>query len=205
MLKLYYHCAVMVNDNISVEQGLSNGTMAKFIGVELVDDVTFEHLEKISIDGYYVWCANASQVKGIKLQLLDGMSKNGEEKTCLIPPREIKASAKIPLPLDGRVSKHTHRHWKDCSFKGFPLNIAHARTIHKLQGRSLQYEVISSWQYQDNWIYVALSRVRTLKGLFLRRRLEFELLNPPSEELKRFMARLRQPGKKPNPPPQIYE
>ena len=54
-----------------------------------------------------------------------------------------------------------------------PVNIATACTGHKLQGRSKDTIIITSWpQFKNNvvfqnWEYVVLSRVRTLNGLFL--------------------------------------
>jgi hypothetical protein len=54
----------------------------------------------------------------------------------------------------------------------FSMNINHATTGHKLQGKSLNQLFISSWSYQRNWPYVLLSRVRTLNGLFLRHKLK---------------------------------
>ena len=76
--------------------------------------------------------------------------------------------------------------------KCFPLNIANARTIHKLQGRSLESVVISSWKYNDNWVYVALSRVKTMNGMFLRLPLDHSQCRPMSLEVRRFMEHLRQ-------------
>ena len=73
----------------------------------------------------------------------------------------------------------------------FPLNCANARTIHKLQGRSIDHLVISSWDYKDNWVYVALSRVRQLKNLYLRIPLEQSRCSLPDPLLCQFMERLR--------------
>jgi ATP-dependent exoDNAse (exonuclease V) alpha subunit len=56
--------------------------------------------------------------------------------------------------------------------KQFPVVAADARTIHKLQGRTLDCVVVASWDYTGNWIYVALSRVKPLNGLFLLMPLE---------------------------------
>ena len=50
----------------------------------------------------------------------------------------------------------------------FGVNCNIAATGHKLQGTSKDSLIIGSWNYTfENWIYVVLSRVRTLKGLFL--------------------------------------
>ena len=47
-----------------------------------------------------------------------------------------------------------------------------ATTCYKLQGFSCETLCINSFDYSSNWPYVALSRVKTLNGLFLK-----ELLN----------------------------
>ena len=47
-----------------------------------------------------------------------------------------------------------------------------ATTGHKLQGRSLDSIFVSDWNLRSNWPYVVLSRVRTLKGLYLREPLD---------------------------------
>ena len=44
----------------------------------------------------------------------------------------------------------------------------HATTGHKLQGKTVQNIFVCNWSYQSNWPYVVLSRVKTMKGLFLQ-------------------------------------
>ena len=77
--------------------------------------------------------------------------------------------SKDPLPEYGSPFDHKTKRTKETKiqFWQFPLNISNARTVHKLQGRSIDNLVVSSFDYTDNWIYVVLSRVRTIKGLFL--------------------------------------
>ena len=49
-----------------------------------------------------------------------------------------------------------------------------APTSHKLQGSSLNKMVVRSWYYGIvNWIYVVLSRVRSLKGLFICQKFDY--------------------------------
>ncbi len=48
-----------------------------------------------------------------------------------------------------------------------PINMNDATTGHKLQGMSKDKLIVVSWSFIPNWIYVVLSRVRTLKELFI--------------------------------------
>jgi hypothetical protein len=43
-----------------------------------------------------------------------------------------------------------------------------ATTGHKLQGQTKDAIIVSDYVYGSNWIYVVLSRVTTIAGLFLR-------------------------------------
>ena len=73
----------------------------------------------------------------------------------------------------------------------FPLNISYARTVHKLQGRSLENLLVNTWVYTDNWIYVVLSRVRTSTGLHLKKPLMHSKTRGMSAECKAFHEHLR--------------
>jgi len=68
-----------------------------------------------------------------------------------------------------------------------------ATTGHKLQGCSVENLFVHEWTKTcKNWIYVVLSRVRTLSGLFCRDRLptDIELYSIP-EELTGMMERMK--------------
>ena len=55
----------------------------------------------------------------------------------------------------------------------FGVNSNIATTGHKLQGTSKNNLIVATWNYSyAHWIYVVLSRVRTLKGLFLCQKLD---------------------------------
>jgi hypothetical protein len=53
------------------------------------------------------------------------------------------------------------------SVNRFPVLANHATTGHKLQGQTKERPYISDWHYGSKWPYGVLSRVTTLKGLFL--------------------------------------
>ena len=55
----------------------------------------------------------------------------------------------------------------------FGVNSNKATTGHTLQGVSLNRIVVRFWSYTfPNWVYVALSRVRTFEGLFICEKLD---------------------------------
>ena len=57
----------------------------------------------------------------------------------------------------------------------FPLISNSATTGHKLQGYTALQLLVWNWHYAENWAYVVLSRVRKMKGLFLRKPLSYDL------------------------------
>jgi len=191
LLKLYYKRPVMMNENADVGNCEANGTMCEFEGIVFRDGVDYSNLEKIVIDGYWVWCVSVCQIQSIKLRVLDGLEEDDEIKYVHMSPINAVGIAHFPVPLYDSVDKNTPRIWRGFKFKQFPLNVANARTIHKLQGRSIENLVISTWDYTDNWIYVALSRVKTLKGLFLRNELDYSKCRGMSNAVQTFMEKLR--------------
>jgi hypothetical protein len=72
----------------------------------------------------------------------------------------------------------------------FPVLVNHAMTGHKLQGKTKQNLIVSSWSYSRNWPYVAISRVRTHRGLFLREPLDPSKDYSYDSRLRRMMAKM---------------
>ena len=94
------------------------------------------------------------------------------------------------MPWDGPIHKNTRRIWRRIKFNQFPVSIANARTVHKLQGRSIKNIVISTWNYTGNWVYVVLSRCATLDGIYMRKPLLKS--RPMSHECKLFHMEFRE-------------
>ena len=59
--------------------------------------------------------------------------------------------------------------------KQFPIISNSATTGHKLQGCTLAELAVFEQFYKQNWMYVVLSRVRTMKGLYLAEPLAHDL------------------------------
>ena len=168
LLKLYVGCPVMITENLDVANSMANGLMCTFKGVQLKNPN--KTLDCINIDGYYVNCVEADDVEYMEVELQEHRKDNEPGDIKRLKPQQGRTlKAKIPLPEYGSPFDHKTKRTKETriQFWQFPLNISNARTVHKLQGRSIDNLVVSSFDYTDNWIYVVLSRVKTIKGLFL--------------------------------------
>ena len=71
-----------------------------------------------------------------------------------------KFTATVQVALDDSVSERVEL--KGVSITQIPVNMNDATTGHKLQGMSKDNLIVVSWSFIPNWIYVVLSRVRTL-------------------------------------------
>lgn len=80
-------------------------------------------------------------------------------------------------------------------FTQIPLNMNDATTAHKLQGSSKDKLIATSWTKKfANYVYVVLSRVRTLSGLYLLQPLDVddEEVGRVPRELLQHERKLRQ-------------
>ena len=132
-------------------------------------------MECINIDRYYVNCVEADDIEYMEVELLEHKKENepGEIKRST-PKKGRSLKAKIPIPEYGSPFDHRTKRTAGTriQFVQFPLNISSARTVHKLQGRSIDNLMVSSFDYTDNWIYVVLSRVWTFEGVLLSEKLD---------------------------------
>ena len=73
-----------------------------------------------------------------------------------------------------------------------PVIINNASTGHKLQGTGVDNLFVHNWQYQTNWPYVMLSRVKTKSGLFCCKALkkDFNKYEVPAP-LQRMLTKFR--------------
>ena len=161
MLKLYHNRPLSINSNIDVKNCVANGAMCLFKGIILKHEFKqnpFAHMEKIIMDGYAVNCIEAKQIDSLVVEMIDGNSDPDNPKIMELKVQTATARIHYPLPLDGPVNHKTQRIWQSIKLTQFPVNVANARTVHKLQGRTIKHLVISTWNYTGNWVYVVLSR-----------------------------------------------
>ncbi|KAG7352578.1 PIF1-like helicase [Nitzschia inconspicua] len=192
LLKLYLGRPLCINQNGDVSSCIANGAMCEFRGMKLKPGASMDQFETIVIVGYYVNCVSVTQVESLLLKMLDGNAGEEGEHIIELNPKTIYALARFPVPCLGPITKKSMRTSRRISFDQFPINCANARTVQKLQGRSIKNLVVSAWDYTGNWIYVCLSRCTTLHGLFLREPLNPNKTKGMSEEVKAFMKSMRE-------------
>ena len=189
MLKLYHGRPVMINKNKDVKNCIANGAMGKFTGVVLKRGITTDDLDIVKIDDYFVRAASVSQIASVRIEMTDG-----DQREVSLSSEKITAKCSFPMALFGPVDGDSFRVARKISFSQFPINVANARTVHKLQGRTIVHLLVSSWSYIGNWIYVVLSRCTRLAGLYLRSPIDSAKVvgKGMSEECRDFLRYFRE-------------
>ena len=187
MLKMYTGQPIMINDNIDVSKCIANGAEGRFLGIVFKPGVELENLEIISIDGYRIYCASAHQIRAIRIQMMDGLNPGIIDLE--VKPFTVKCQ--VPTDMSENRSNSTPRATFTLKMNQFPINIANCRTVHKLQGRTINNLVISSWCMTPGWPYVALSRIRTRLGIFLRKPLPIIRKPGLHPDIRKMMRKFR--------------
>lgn len=158
------------NENL-VSSGYANGSLCSFKGFCPLPGM---NLKRIKCNGSYVNSIRASQVDHIILQ-----KWNQPDASILkLSVNYDTASVTMKDPIFN-ISRTN-----EFKLKQFQILKADAITGHKLQGLSKDRLVIADWDYSTpNWVYVVLSRVRTLEGVFLMKRLDEDKLKGPDPRL----------------------
>lgn len=169
------------NDNLK-EHGTGNGTQARLVEVKLKANPASFGCEVW--DGRKVWTVCASDVEYVKFEHY--IRKGESSRFFKLVPKKVTAVAEV-LPHDEASQTVPMR----CSITQIPVNASDAITGHKLQGLTKDNVIVCSWNKTTNWIYVVLSRVRTLKGLYLFRRLKLGDIKPPPRDYLAFLERMQ--------------
>ena len=97
----------------------------------------------------------------------------------------------VLTPFSFKARVHLNHEMFTVFMKGkqFPIISNSATTGHKLQGCTLAELAVFEQFYKQNWMYVVLSRVRTMKGLYLAEPLAHDLDKyAMSANMKRMIA-----------------
>jgi hypothetical protein len=189
VLKLYPDCPMMMTDNENVGAGRANGTRAKVQQVQLKPGEEAFHVElsnKTKVPVVF-----ASQVESV---LLKHENNDIAPQEFELKPTSFSFEATIiadPNAFDGD-EKFT------VAMKGNQLPIVSntATTGHKLQGATVESILVNDWNYQKNWAYVVMSRVKTMNGLRIRRKLSEDMSNyKTAKKLEEMLERFAQTKK----------
>lgn len=136
---------VMVTVNVNVSDGLANGVCGTVVGIETTGDQVVAILVKFD------------------------SSRVGKDAIAQSQYRQRYPEA-VPI-VRQEVQFYTGRGRQSVEARRtqFPLTLAWSCTIHKVQGKTLEQVVVSMegrGKFMPGQAYVAMSRVRTLQGLF---------------------------------------
>jgi hypothetical protein len=181
-LKLCTRIPLMYTENHDVSNGIANGTLCYLLKVVLHVNVTIDDFSLTNIDGYYVRTIDASKVDYLLCQI------DGSNKTFKVKADHVSCKIDFPIQL---IPGQRIRKIVRANVNRFPVVVNHATTGHKLQGQTKESLFISDWHYGSNWPYVVLSRVTTLKGLFLLKPIRRDVDFSQDSRLERMLARFR--------------
>ena len=182
LLKLFYNMSIMVLENDDVSNGIANGTTAKFQSITLKQG---KSSHRIQINDFWVHAVNTEDIEYITLRWTEDSNFRG---TFQMKPltRQYEYNFKTSTPkgiINNSVEIRMHT---------FAITANHATTCHKLQGKSKESLIIGEWATNvSNWIYVILSRVKTLDGLFLTSKIPENAETKPPKALIEMLDRLR--------------
>jgi PIF1-like helicase len=168
VLKLFVGCKVMLPFNINVREGLANGTQAT------IEQVILKHGQTISStmvsDEIFIQSVFASQIDYV---ILKHSNAKIQESLFKIYPKQHTFKTKLPQ----HFYSDTEDNLQTVKMKAIqlPILLNSATTGHKLQGAGVDTLFVHNWSYSPNWVYVMLSRVTSMRGLYARNLLSTDL------------------------------
>jgi hypothetical protein len=162
-LKLTTKMPLMYTENHDDSNGIANGMLCFLSKVVLHTNAMESDFSSTNVDGYYVWTIDASKVDYLLCQI------DRSNRTFKVKADHVSCKINFPIQL---IPSQKIRKIVRTSVNHFWVLANHATTGHKLQGQTKESLFISDWHYGLSWQYVVLSRVTTLKGLFLLKLLQ---------------------------------
>jgi hypothetical protein len=172
-LKLIRGSPLMINSNTEKARKLCKGTTGNFVGVSWKEGCS-PQVE--NYNGYKVFAANINDLDCLIMKL------NNTGQIVELKPEDFAVEMKLP----GSTNQI-----KGFKMAQFAVNMSLATTGHKLQGMTMDLLILAEISLVPNWLYVVLSRVTTLKGLFLMHPLRKEMFKQISRNLREELLFLR--------------
>jgi PIF1-like helicase len=176
VLKLYYGCPMMLTENKNVPSGQANGSRLRLKRVKVKNGERPMLVQLLC--GTKIRAYLASQIVSLTVRHEVEDIKPEEFE---VVPKSFTFSATVTLDYVKRAMQ----------MKGtqFPIISNGVTTGHKLQGCSLDWLAVFELFYGQNWIYVILSRVRTMQGLYLSEALSTDVTKyAMSAAMKKMIA-----------------
>ena len=191
VLLLYYKRPMMVVINADVDHGVANGSRCCITHLHLKPGETYR---KIKFGSLEIPAVRANQISWATMKHED---ENIVPRIFNIKPKLTTFFARVPYPDSMQPGTGKNKVTLKVTMRGTQLPIVcnNATTGHKLQGTSIESLFVHASTTVRNWMYVVLSRVKTLKGLYLRQPLDKKDLpkfNQIPEKLKELVTLLRQ-------------
>ena len=186
LLQVFPGSQEMCISNDDLKKGRGNGTLCRVLGVKLKRGARRQWK---NWEGRKVYTVSVDEVDWVEFEHCGETPKNIPRRFRLKPKTY---SCTVQFPLSPDCEGLTLR-LGNVKITQIPVNSNIATTGHKLQGMSKDTLIVNSWSYRfSNWIYVVLSRVRTLSGLYLCRPLDLYRPFVVPEKLIQFETRMKQ-------------
>ena len=180
LLKLYYCCPMMMTQNKAVANGQANSSRVLLEKVD-VKQGKQPFIMKLNT-GVHICAFFASQVKKL---IVKHESKDILPRMFKIEPEKVKFNCRLKIGHEKVLVKMTG--WQ------FSLISNSCTTGHKLQGYMALELFVNKWAYHSNWLYVVLSQVTKMLGLFFQKPLSKDLsLYAMPEEMKEMLKKFRE-------------
>jgi hypothetical protein len=159
----------MVTQNKDVLYGILNGTVCKCRKLVLKPGI---EIKKIQMFNYWINTIGMDNMEYIEVEWEDCNHFVGK---FLLKPETATFKVKYPILSSGNSCVQAQ-----IELKYLPIIVNHAKTGHKLQGKTVKLLVIAEWSKVKNCAYIVLSRFKTLEGLFLMKPIpeDIDILQP---------------------------
>ena len=192
VLELAIGCEYLYTNNTDVEHGLANGARSVLHDIVLRENATVRFVQ-LNGAGGGVHVVSAEDVVAL---VLKHKGKNYVSKDVYsdLGPGYFPVGTETAPKMVSFKNRGTFK----VHIKQFPLIVGTVTTGHKLQGDTVDALHVADYGRRgyrvnkDGWLYVMLSRVKTLEGLYLSTPLETDPQKfRPRVELQAEMTRLR--------------